>query len=68
MTDNILFAAAALHGLSGGLLLGGFVASVRHRKKYKRTWAEMLADDKAVNVIIWLMLVYHITGEYVLSR
>lgn len=68
MTDNILFAAAVLHSLSGGLLLGGFIASVRHRKKHKRTWAEMLADDKAVNVIIWLMLIYHITGEYVLSR
>lgn len=68
MTDNIFFTAGALHGLSGGLLLGVFLASLRHRKKYKRTWAEMFSDDKAVNVVIWLMFIYHITGEYILSR
>lgn len=68
MTDNIFFAVGALHGLSGGLLLGGFLAAVRHRRKFNRTWAEMFSDDKAVNVAIWLMLVYHITGEYILSR
>ena len=69
MYESIYFAVAAIHGLCAGILLGGFFAAVRHRRKYKRTWQWILfEDDKALNVVMWLMLVYHITGEYILSR
>lgn len=66
--NTFYFTVVAIHALCGGILLGAFVAALRYRWKHKRSWSWIFSDDRATDIVVWLLLIYHITGEYVLCR